>query len=230
MNHRRFRILAVGDDCTRENLALEADFAFSGARMARTLDVIATQRPSSWITGQRWRPWRCCDGPPIAAFACTILRQDNLVQNAFIESFNGRLREECLNEHDFKTLFEARRVQAEWRANNTTRSDRTRPWAGRRPRNLPKPSRLLHQPTFSMHPRRPNGDTVNLGGLIDADIDRLNPHMRDARSTSSAFHYLATSTTKLALTSANDFRGPMRQSIITRVGEDTSKSIFQTNT
>lgn len=37
------------------------------------------------------------------------------LQNAFIESFNGRLRGECLDELDFKTLFEARRVLAEWR-------------------------------------------------------------------------------------------------------------------
>jgi len=37
------------------------------------------------------------------------------VQNAFIESFNGRLRDECLNEHDFGSLFEVRRTLAEWR-------------------------------------------------------------------------------------------------------------------
>jgi putative transposase len=43
-NNRRFRVLAVGDDCTRENLALEADFAFSGERMTRVLDAIAEMR------------------------------------------------------------------------------------------------------------------------------------------------------------------------------------------
>ena len=42
--NRRFRALAVGDDCTRENLALEADFAFSGERMTRVLDTIAAIR------------------------------------------------------------------------------------------------------------------------------------------------------------------------------------------
>jgi putative transposase len=41
---RRFRVLAVGDDCTRENVALEADFAFSGERMTRVLDSIAALR------------------------------------------------------------------------------------------------------------------------------------------------------------------------------------------
>ena len=42
--NRRFRVLAVGDDCTRENLALEADFAFSGDRMTRVLDAVASLR------------------------------------------------------------------------------------------------------------------------------------------------------------------------------------------
>lgn len=42
--NRRYRILVVGDDCTRENLALEADFAFSGIRMTRVLDAIAQAR------------------------------------------------------------------------------------------------------------------------------------------------------------------------------------------
>jgi putative transposase len=41
---RRFRILGVGDDCTRENLALEADFTLSGERMTRVLDDIALIR------------------------------------------------------------------------------------------------------------------------------------------------------------------------------------------
>lgn len=43
-NNRRVRVLAVGDDCTRENLALEADFAFSGVRMTQALDGIAAVR------------------------------------------------------------------------------------------------------------------------------------------------------------------------------------------
>jgi putative transposase len=117
--NRRFRILAVGDDCTRENLALEADFGFSGERMTRTLDAIAELRgyPSTivmdngpemvslamlrWATEHRVRLHHIAPGKP--------------VQNAFIESFNGRLRDECLNEHDFASLFEVHRVLADWR-------------------------------------------------------------------------------------------------------------------
>src|SRR5579884_1852531 len=51
------------------------------------------------------------------------------IQNAFIESFNGRLCDECLNEHDFQTLFEARRILAEWReAYNTKRPHKALGW------------------------------------------------------------------------------------------------------
>ena len=48
-SNRRFRVLAVGDDCTRENLALEPDFALSGERITRVLDRIAELRRLSEI-------------------------------------------------------------------------------------------------------------------------------------------------------------------------------------
>jgi putative transposase len=118
--NRRFRVLAVGDDCTRENLALEADFAFSGERMTRVLDVIAELRgyPKTIVLD---------NGPEMCSLAMLRWAADHAVklhfiqpgkpvQNAFIESFNGRLRDECLNEHDFGSLFEARGVLAMWRA------------------------------------------------------------------------------------------------------------------
>jgi putative transposase len=118
-NNRRFRVLAVGDDCTRENLALEADFAFSGERMTRLLDAIAELRgyPKTIVMD---------NGPEMVSLAMLRWAVDRRVQlhhiapgkpvqNAFIESFNGRLRDECLNEHDFTTLFEARRILADWR-------------------------------------------------------------------------------------------------------------------
>jgi len=51
------------------------------------------------------------------------------VQNAFIESFNGRLRDECLNENDFTTLFDTRRILATWRDQyNTARPHKALGW------------------------------------------------------------------------------------------------------
>lgn len=118
-NNRRYRILCVGDDCTRENLALEADFAFSGQRVTRVLDAIAELRgyPRTIVMD---------NGPELVSLAMLRWAADRRVrlhhiapgkpiQNAFIESFNGRLRDECLNEYDFTSIFEVRRVLADWR-------------------------------------------------------------------------------------------------------------------
>jgi len=109
----------VGGDCTRENLALEADFAFSGERLTRTLDAIAALRgyPRTIVLD---------NGPEMSSLAMLrwaadrgvrlhFIQPGKPVQNAFIESFNGRLRDECLNEHDFGSLLEAIRVLAAWR-------------------------------------------------------------------------------------------------------------------
>jgi putative transposase len=119
-SNRRFRVLAVGDDCTRENLALEADFAFSGERLTRVLDAIAELRgyPKMIVLD---------NGPEMCSLAMLRWAADRRVrlhfiapgkpvQNAFIESFNGRLRDECLNEHDFGSLFEVLDVLGRWRA------------------------------------------------------------------------------------------------------------------
>ena len=117
--NRRFRVLAVGDDCTRENLALEGDFAFSGERMTRVLDAIADLRgyPKTIVLD---------NGPEMCSLAMLrwaanrrlklhFIAPGKPVQNAFIESFNGRLRDECLNEHDFGSLLEVRHILETWR-------------------------------------------------------------------------------------------------------------------
>jgi len=132
-NNRRFRVLAVGDDCTRENLALEADFAFSGERMTRVLDAIAELRgyPKTIVMD---------NGPEMVSLAMLRWAVDRRVrlhhiapgkpvQNAFIESFNGRLRDECLNENDFSSLFDVRRILGEWRERfNTKRPHKALDW------------------------------------------------------------------------------------------------------
>jgi putative transposase len=118
-SNRRYRVLVVGDDCTRENLALEADFAFSGVRMTRVLDAVA---------GVRGYPKKIVmdNGPEMISLAMLRWAADRGVelhhiapgkpiQNAFCESFNGRLRDECLNEHDFISLADVHEVLNQWR-------------------------------------------------------------------------------------------------------------------
>ena len=116
---RRFRVLAVVDDHTRECLALVADTSLSGARVVRELDAViaARCRPLMMVSDNgteltsrailRWCQERRVEWHYIAPGKPT--------QNAFIESFNGRLRDECLNETLFRSLAHARAVLAAWR-------------------------------------------------------------------------------------------------------------------
>lgn len=115
---RRFRILAVVDDFTRECLALVADTSLPGLRVTRELDVII-----AW----RGRPVMCLsdNGTELTGMAMLRFCQERQIewhyiapgkptQNAFIESFNARLRDELLNETLFTSLAQARAVLAAW--------------------------------------------------------------------------------------------------------------------
>ena len=116
---RKFRILAINDDCCRENLCLIGDTSISGARVARELDTLVrlygkpacivsdngtefTSRAILEWAGKNKVEWHYIDpGKP--------------QQNGFIESFNGSLRDELLNEELFDSLADARRKLAVWR-------------------------------------------------------------------------------------------------------------------
>jgi putative transposase len=116
---RRFRILAVNDDCCRESLGLIADTSISGARVARELDALVRLygKPKSIVSD---------NGTEFTSRAILRWADENGVdwhyidpgkpqQNAFIESFNGSLRDELLNEELFDSLDDARRKLAIWR-------------------------------------------------------------------------------------------------------------------
>jgi putative transposase len=116
---RRFRILAVVDDFTRECLALIADTSISGLRVARELD---------WAIAERSRPAMVVsdNGTELTSMAILRWSKERDVewhyiapgkpqQSGFIESFNARLRDECLNETIFTSLAQARSVLAAWR-------------------------------------------------------------------------------------------------------------------
>jgi putative transposase len=116
---RRFRILAVNDDCCRENLCLMADTGISGARVARELDALVRiyGKPACIVSD---------NGTEFTSRAILKWANENGVewhyidpgkpqQNAFIESFNGSLRDELLNEELFDSLDDARRKLALWR-------------------------------------------------------------------------------------------------------------------
>ncbi len=117
---RRFRILAVVDDHTRECLALVADTSLPGARVARELDGLVAVRGTPLVVvsdnGTELTPTailRWCQGRGVGWH---YIAPGKPQQNAFVESFLGRLRDECLNETLFRGLGHARRaVLSAWR-------------------------------------------------------------------------------------------------------------------
>ena len=116
---RTIRVLSVVDAYTRECLALEVDTSFASRRVTRVLDRIVSERGVPQAI-------RCDNGPELTSrhfLAWCIERQIELVhiqpgkptQNGRVESFNGRMREECLQLSWFQNLFDARRKIAAWR-------------------------------------------------------------------------------------------------------------------
>ena len=116
---RRFRVLAVVDDYSRECLALVADTSLSGLRLTRELDLIMTQRgkPRTIVSD---------NGTEMTSTAVLKWCQETGIewhyiapgkpqQNGFVESFNGSFRDECLNETLFSSLSQARQQIAEWK-------------------------------------------------------------------------------------------------------------------
>jgi putative transposase len=121
---RRFRILAVIDDFTRECLCLVADTSLSGARVARELDAVIAQcgRPLSLVSdnGTEFTSMAILKWSQDAGIDWHYIAPGKPTQNAFIESFNGRLRDELLNEVLFTSLAHARAELAAWRIDYNT--------------------------------------------------------------------------------------------------------------
>lgn len=115
----KFRILAVIDDCCRENLCLNADTSISGTRVARELDALVRVygKPACIVsdTGTEFISRAILKWAGQNNVAWHYVDPGKPQQNAFIESFNGSLHEELMNEEFFDTLDGARRKIALWR-------------------------------------------------------------------------------------------------------------------
>jgi putative transposase len=116
---RRIRALTIVDDYTHESLAIEVDTSLSGERVTRVLTMLGEIRglPKTIVLD---------NGTELTSLVILRWAADHRVQlhhiapgkptqNAFIESFNGKFRDECLNEHSFESLAEAREIIEIWR-------------------------------------------------------------------------------------------------------------------
>lgn len=116
---RAVRLLSVLDVFTREALALEVDTSLPGSRVVRVLDRLAGERSAPVkivldngpeLIGRALEEWAHRH-----AVALHFIDPGKPIQNAHCESFHGRLRDECLNEHWFLGLADARRIVEAWR-------------------------------------------------------------------------------------------------------------------
>ena len=118
-NGRRFKCLTMTDLCSKEVPVIEVDVSIGGARVCRILDRVFLTRPlpetlildnGPEFAGTALDAWAAQHGVHLH-----FIQPGKPTQNAFIESFNGKFRDECLNEHWFLTLQEAQLVIEAWR-------------------------------------------------------------------------------------------------------------------
>ncbi|WGD32305.1 IS3 family transposase [Ancylobacter sp. WKF20] len=121
---RRFRMLAIVDDCTRECLALVADTSLSGVRVARELNRLLAERgrPKMIVSdnGSEFTSNAILGWADAARVEWHYIAPGKPMQNGFIESFNGRLRDELLNETLFSSLSQAKAALARWQVDYNT--------------------------------------------------------------------------------------------------------------
>ena len=117
---RKFRSFNVIDDFNREILHIEADYSLKSSRVIWILNHLVNRYGKP-------KKIRMDNGPEFIANIAEVWSRVNEIsfahiqpgkptQNAYIESFNGKFRDECLNEHWFQNLAQARAEIARWRA------------------------------------------------------------------------------------------------------------------
>mgnify|MGYP001431567430 FL=1 len=116
---RPFRILTVVDNWSRHSPLLEVGFWMSGKTVGQALDRalngMAGPRSITVDHGTEFQSRALEDWAYRRSVQLDFIRPGKPVENAFIESFNGRLRDECLNVHQFTSLAEAQAIIEAWR-------------------------------------------------------------------------------------------------------------------
>ena len=121
---RGFRTLNIVDDFTRECVAIEVDRSLPGLRVARVLDrlhgaiglpqcIVVDNGPE--FAGRTLDAWAYARGVTLR-----FIRPGKPIENAYVESFNGKFRDECLNEHWFVSVADAKLAIETWRVDYNT--------------------------------------------------------------------------------------------------------------
>jgi putative transposase len=154
-NGRRLKCLTIVDDFTKESIDIVVDHSIPGLYVTRVLDqaiafrgcpraIRTDQGPE--FTGRALDQWAYRHGVEL-----TLIAPGKPTQNAFIESFNGRFRDECLNDHWFENLTIARSLIAAWQLDY----NECRPHSA--------PQYLTPAEFASQHRRKPKSDNLQPG-------------------------------------------------------------------
>ena len=154
---RSFRILTIVDQFTRECVGLEADRSMTGKKVAEVLDRAKQERGhlpegitvdnGSEFSGRALEAWAIANDVQLC-----FIRPGHPVENGFIESFNGRLRDECLNVEWFSSLDDARRKRLKFREHYNHQRPHSS-LADRTPAAFAAPIAALRSPTAPCEPQ-----------------------------------------------------------------------------
>ena len=167
VNGRRLKCLTVADDFSHECVDIATDFGISGQYVTRLLDQAARFRgyPKAVrtdngpeFTSRAFMGWAQSHG-----IQHLLIQPGKPMQNGYIESFNGKFRDECLNEHWFQTLSQARSAIADWRKDY----NEVRPHSSCR-RMPPAKYAALHR-QHAADPMQNQSDSINLATGLPAD-------------------------------------------------------------
>jgi len=116
---RVLKCLTIVDDATHEAVAIEVERAISGLTVTRVLDRLALSRGLPQVirtdNGKEFCGKAMVEWAHARGLDLRLIEPGKPNQNAYVESFNGRFRDECLNEHWFTGLLHARTVIETWR-------------------------------------------------------------------------------------------------------------------
>ena len=184
-NGRRFRVLNIVDDVTRECLGSIADTSISGARVARELTAIMAWRGKPGMivsdngtefTSNAILAWAAAHG-----IAWHYIAPGKPMQNGFVESFNDKFRYECLNAHYFLGLDDARRRVESWRREyNERRPHRS---IGRIPPAVfaQRAAALQSPPAPSGLLRKDSNSSAEAVGFVNSRSDRQKGARQDGK-------------------------------------------------
>jgi len=157
-NGRRIKCLPVADDFGHESVEIAVDYGISGQYVTRILDRTAVLRGyplavrtdnGPEFTSRAFMGWASSHG-----IQHILIQPGRPMQNGYIESFNGKFRDECLNEQWFDNLAQARSVISTWRQDYNEARPHSRAYPSGKVRRVASPARWRCNSNINYHANR----------------------------------------------------------------------------